>query len=95
MSLPLLQLNVAHTGVSEEARACARKGKRYIKNKCRDKTPEEKALTQAKMQARAILKQYNEDLNPDASVYEKMLLDLDPPYTLERDENGKVGVKKK
>ena len=47
------------------------------------------------MKARAILRQYNEDLNPDASVYEKMLLDLDPPYTLETDENGKVGVKKK
>ena len=95
MSLPLLQLNVAHTGVSPQATACARKGKRYEHNQCRDKTPEEKALTEAKMKARAILRQYNEDLNPDASVYEKMLLDLDPPYTLETDENGKVGVKKK
>ena len=88
MSLPLLQLNVAHTGVSEEARACARKGKRYIKNECRDKTPEEKALTEAKlaakMEAKAIKEDYYEQRddgrNPDPRVYEEMLLDLNPAF---------------
>lgn len=98
MSLPLLQLNVAHTGVSPEAKECARKGMRYVNRECREKTPEEKAKTEAKLaakQAQAIKRDYYKELyqglEPDLRVYEERLLDLKPAFMEDNTEKDELG----